>query len=634
VPTIEGVTHPLEPLTADEIRTSVKIVRETGRLDESARFATITLEDPPKAKLSSYRPGDPVERRVSLVIVPAPESTVIEAVVAFPAGEIVSWEVRSDVRPALLFEESMRAIDALKADPDWQKAMRLRGITDFEKVQIDPWPTGNFGTAAEENKRIARCLSYYRESPTDNGYARPIEGVVATVDSARGVVLEVLDYGVVPLPQESGSYYPEDHQPLRTDLRPLEITQPEGVSFTIEGNLVQWQRWSLRVSMDPHDGLVLHTVGHQDGEHIRPILHRASITEMVVPYGDPGPLHGWKNAFDVGEWGLGRMANSLTLGCDCLGEIAYLDATLSSEQGRPYVISNAICIHEEDYGILWKHQDLHVGRTEVRRSRRLVVSSIATVGNYEYGFYWYFYLDGTIQLEVKLTGILSTQAVSPGDPTPFATVVAPGLAAPVHQHLFCARLDMEVDGPVNEVYEVSCEALPLGDDNPYANAFLPVATLLESELQARRNVDAAASRHWKFVNPNVFNRLGQPVAYKLVPGATPILMAHPESSVGKRAGFAQHNLWVTQYEPDEKRGAGDYPNQHPGGDGLPLWTAADRPLTDTEIVAWHTFGVTHVPRPEDWPVMPVEYCGFHLVPVGFFGANPALDVPPSSDHCG
>jgi primary-amine oxidase len=634
VPTIEGVTHPLEPLTADEIRTSVKIVRETGRLDEAARFATITLEDPPKAKLSSYRAGDPVERRVSLVIVPGPESSVIEAVVAFPAAEIVSWEARSDVRPALLFEESMRAIDALKADPDWQMAMRLRGITDFEKVQIDPWPTGNFGSALEENKRIARCLSYYRESPTDNGYARPIEGVVATVDSARGEVLEVLDYGVVPLPKESGSYYPEDHQPLRTDLRPLEITQPEGVSFTIEGNLVQWQRWSLRVSMDPHDGLVLHTVGYQDGEHIRPILHRASITEMVVPYGDPGPLHGWKNAFDVGEWGLGRMANSLTLGCDCLGEIAYLDATLSSEQGSPYVISNAICIHEEDYGILWKHQDLHVGRTEVRRSRRLVVSSIATVGNYEYGFYWYFYLDGTIQLEVKLTGVLSTQAVSVGDPTPFATVVAPGLAAPVHQHLFCARLDMEVDGPVNEVYEVSCEALPLGDDNPYANAFLPVATLLESELQARRNVDAAANRYWKFVNPSVFNRLGQPVAYKLVPGATPILMAHPESSVGKRAGFARHNLWVTEYEPAEKRGAGDYPNQHPGGDGLPLWTAADRPLTDTEIVAWHTFGVTHVPRPEDWPVMPVEYCGFHLVPVGFFGANPALDVPPSSDHCG
>jgi primary-amine oxidase len=511
--------------------------------------------------------------------------------------------------------------------------MLLRGITDFDKVQIDPWPTGNFGRPDEENRRIARCLSYYRENPADNGYARPIEGVIATVDAARGLVLDMLDYGVVPLPAETGSYYPEDHQPLRADLLPLEIVQPEGPSFTIDNNLIEWQRWSLRVSMDPHDGLVLHTIGYEDGGHLRPILHRASITEMVVPYGDPGPMHGWKNAFDVGEWGLGRMANSLTLGCDCLGEIAYLDATLTSEQGHPYVLANAVCIHEEDYGILWKHQDLLAGRTEVRRSRRLVVSSIATVGNYEYGFYWYFYLDGSMQLEIKLTGIMSTQALGPDEQSPYATEVAPGLAAPVHQHLFCARLDIEVDGAINEVHEVSCQALPVGEANPWSNAFVSVATRLESELEARRNIDPASSRHWKFVNPEVRNRLGQPVAYKLVPGATPTLLAHPESSVGRRAGFAQHNLWVTPFAPDERRGAGDYPNQHPGGDGLPMWTAADRSLIDANIVAWHTFGVTHVPRPEDWPVMPVEYCGFQLIPVGFFDANPALDVPPSSSHC-
>jgi primary-amine oxidase len=631
--------HPLEPITAEEIRTAVKTVRSDPRVNDGARFATVTLDEPSKSTLSAYRPGDPIERRVHLVIVPGPESTVIEVVVSMPGAgterdaEIVSWVERSDVRPALLFEESVRAINALKRDPDWQEAMRRRDITDFDKVQIDPWPTGNFGRPEEENRRIARCLSYYRENPADNGYARPIEGVIATVDAARGEVLDMLDYGVVPLPNETGSYYPEDNEPLRSDLLPLDIVQPDGPSFTIDTNLIRWQRWSLRVSMDPHDGLVLHTIGYEDGGQVRPILHRASISEMVVPYGDPGPMHGWKNAFDVGEWGLGRMANSLTLGCDCLGVIAYLDATLASEQGDPYVVPNAVCIHEEDYGILWKHQDLLAGRTEVRRSRRLVISSIATVGNYEYGFYWYFYLDGSMQLEIKLTGIMSTQALAPGEKSPYATPIAPGLAAPVHQHLFCARLDVEVGGAVNEVHEVSCEALPVGDANPWSNAFVSVDTRLESELQARRDIDPAAGRHWKFVNPNVHNRLGDPIAYKLVPGATPTLLAHPESSVGRRAAFARHNLWVTPYAPDERRGAGDYPNQHAGGDGLPLWTAADRSLIDTSIVAWHTFGVTHVPRPEDWPVMPVEYCGFQLVPVGFFDANPALDVPPSSSHC-
>ena len=624
--------HPLDALAADEIRAAVSVVRESGRVDEAVLFSMVTLDEPSRDTVAAHRPGDPVERRVRLIVLPGPEAAVVEVVVSLASGQIIEWTPRPGVRPALLFDDSYRAILALRANPEWQKAMGRRGITDLEKVQIDPWPTGNFGNPLEEGRRVARCLSYYRQEPSDNGYARPVEGVLATVDAARGEVLEVLDIGVVPLPPGRGSYLPEDHEPLRRDLRPLDIVQPDGPSFSLDGNLLTWQHWSLRVSMEPLEGLVLRSIGYDDGG-LRPILHRASICEMVVPYGDPGPMHGWKNAFDVGEWGLGRMANSLALGCDCLGEITYLDAVFSSEHGKPYVVENAVCIHEEDYGILWKHNDMNAGRSEVRRSRRLVVSSIATVGNYEYGFYWYFYLDGTIQLEVKLTGIMSTQALSPGELPEYGALVAPELAAPFHQHLFCARLDLAVDGPVNEAYEVSYETVPTGADNPWGNAFRQRSTRLESELGAQRDVDPASGRHWRFVNPGSVNGLGRPVAYKLVPGPTPTLLAQPDSSIGRRAGFARHNLWVTPYAPEQRRAAGDYPNQHVGGDGLPDWTAADRPLVGTELVAWHTFGVTHGPRPEDWPVMPVEYCGFHLLPVGFFDANPALDLPPSAGHC-
>ena len=624
--------HPLDSLAADEIRAAVSVVRESGRVDEGALFAMVTLDEPDRETVATHRPGDAVERRVRLVVLPGPEAAVVEVVVALATGQITEWTPRKGVRPALLFDDSYRAILALRDNPEWQEAMRRRGITDLERVQIDPWPTGNFGNSLEEGRRIARCLSYYRQQPSDNGYARPVEGVLATVDAARGEVLEVTDFGVVPLPPGRGSYLPEDNQPLRSDLRPLEIVQPDGPSFELDGNLLTWQHWSMRVSMEPLEGLVLRGIAYDDGGP-RPILHRASVSEMVVPYGDPGPMHGWKNAFDVGEWGLGRMANSLTLGCDCLGEITYLDAVFSSEHGTPYVVENAVCIHEEDYGILWKHQDMNAGRTEVRRSRRLVVSSIATVGNYEYGFYWYFYLDGTIQLEVKLTGIMSTQALSPGELPEYGALVAPELAAPFHQHLFCARLDLSIDGPVNEAYEICYEPVPTGDGNPLGNAFRQRSTRLESELEARRDVDAASGRHWRFVNPGSFNGLGRPVAYKLVPGPTPVLLAQPDSSIGRRAGFARHNLWVTPYTPGERRAAGDYPNQHVGGDGLPAWTTADRSLVGTDLVVWHTFGVTHGPRPEDWPVMPVEYCGFHLVPFGFFDANPALDLPPSAEHC-
>ncbi len=628
-----ALAHPLDALAAEEIRAAVGAVRSSGRVSDGVLFASVTLEEPDREVVALHRRGDPVERKVRLIILPGPEASVVEVVVSLATQQIVSWTPRQGVRPALLFDDSYRAILALRADPEWQAAMHRRGITDFERVQIDPWPTGNFGNPLEEDRRVARCLSYYRDEPTDNGYARPVEGVLATVDAARGEVLQVQDFGVVPLPPGKGSYLPEDNEPLRTDLLPLEIVQSAGPSFTLDGNLLTWQRWSMRVAMEPLEGLVLRSIGYEDGGRIRPILHRAAISEMVVPYGDPGPMHGWKNAFDVGEWGLGRMANSLSLGCDCLGEITYLDAVFSSEHGKPYVIENAVCIHEEDYGILWKHNDMNVGRTEVRRSRRLVVSSIATVGNYEYGFYWYFYLDGTIQHEVKLTGIMSTQAVAPGEQPAFGSVVAEGLAAPFHQHLFCARLDVALDGPVNEVHEVGAEPVPTGPDNPWGNAFRQTSVRLDSERQAQREVDPASGRHWRFVNPASTNGLGRPVAYKLVPGATPTLLAQPDSSIGQRAGFARHNLWVTPFASDERRAAGDYPNQHAGGDGLPRWTKADRSLVGAELVAWHTFGVTHLPRPEDWPVMPVEYCGFHLVPVGFFDQNPALDLPPSVHPC-
>lgn len=621
------MTHPLEPLTAEEITSAVAAARATGRLTDEARFSTITVDEPPKESI------DGAERRARLIIVPGPECSLVEAVVGIASGEVVSWTEHDGMRPALGFEESFNAIVALHEHEGFKAALDARGVTDLDKLQIDPWPTGSFGIAIEEGRRIVRCLFYYRDQPGDNGYARPIEGLLAVVDMARGEVLEVIDHGAVPIPAEAGSYYPEDNGPLRDDLKPLEIAQPDGVSFTVDGSLLQWQRWSMRVSLDALEGIVLHQVGYEDGGRSRSILHRASVCEMVVPYGDPSPSHRWKNAFDVGEWGLGRMANSLTLGCDCLGEIHYLDAVLADEQGNPNVTTNAICIHEEDFGILWKHVDLHSGRTEVRRSRRLVVSSIATVGNYEYGFYWYFYQDGSMELEVKLTGIMSTKAVADGDRDPYAPAIAPGLAAPVHQHLFCARLDFDVDGPINEVHETNVEPAPAGDANPWRNAFLPRTTRLERELDAQRDVDPASSRTWKVVNPNVRNRLDEPVGYKLTPGAPPTLLAQEGSSIRERARFATHNLWVTPYAADERRAAGDFPNQHPGGDGLPRWTAQNRSLVDTDIVVWHTFGVTHVPRPEDWPVMPVERCGFLLSPVGFFDQSPALDVAPSPSHC-
>ena len=376
---------------------------------------------------------------------------------------------------------------------------------------------------------------------------------------------------------------------------------------------------------------MLHTVGYEDGGRVRPVAHRLSFAEMIVPYRDPTPEHYRRTAFDIGEWGLGFMTTSLALGCDCLGEIAYLDAVLHDTRGEPYTIRNAICIHEEDDAILWKHIDPVAG-AEVRRSRRLVVSFHATVANYEYLVYWRFYQDGNIECEVRATGIMVTTHFAPGEQPPYGALVDERTYAPFHQHFLVARLDLDVDGEANTVVATESEAPPVGPDNPYGLALVQRDTPLRTEADGRQDYDWGTQRAWKVVNPHVRNALGTPVAYKLVPGAAFPAMLDPESPVLRRAEVIAHTLWVTPYAGDERWPCGEFVVQSAGDLGLPAWTAQNRPIEDADVVLWYVFGVHHVTRPEEWPVMAVDTVSFWLKPAGFFDRNPALDVPPPAAH--
>ena len=618
--------HPLDPLTASEVERAWEIVRAQQAPGPRTRVVFIMLHEPAKKVVLGHRAGDPVERSAFVVLVDSAAGRTYEAVVSLTEGRVLSWDHVPGAQPALVLDEFVECEAAVRADPRWQEAMRKRGVTDFALTMVDAWSAGNFGFPEDEGRRLVRALTWVRRGPDDNGYARPVANVVTVVDLNEMRVLAVEDGGVVALPHEDANYSPAAAGE-RSGLKPVEIRQPEGPSFELRGHELSWQKWRLRIGFTPREGLVIHTVTYEDQGRARPVLYRASVADMVVPYGDPRPTYFHRNAFDVGEYGIGMLANALENGCDCLGEIRYLDAVVNDSRGRAVTLPNAVCIHEEDAGILWKHVDWRLGSTEVRRSRRLVVSSISTVGNYEYGFYWHFYQDGAIQLEVKMTGIISNGAEPPGSKPIWGELVAPQVYGPIHQHFFNVRMDMMVDGPDNSVYEVNTVADPPGPANPHRNAFHTEATLLRSEGQAQRIIDPLAGRFWKIVNPSVRNRLGEPVAYKLMPGENVLPFASPEASVSKRAAFMTKHLWVTRHDPRERYAAGEYPNQHAGGAGLPSYVADDAPLENTDVVVWYTFGAHHVVRPEDWPVMPVTPIGFMLKPVGFFDRNPALDVP-------
>ncbi|MFU8946438.1 primary-amine oxidase [Mycetocola zhadangensis] len=633
--------HPLANLTAAEFVTIRDIVTSSDDFTETTRFAYVGLDEPHKREVLAWQAGEGAlpERRARVMLLDMATGRSTDNIVSLDAGAVLSTSVLdgSAGQLPILVEEFDAVADIVAEDPRWVEALTRRGTT-IDDVKVVPLSAGYYDFPEEEGRRILRVLAFRQDYPGDHVWAHPVDGLSAYVDTASRSITRLIDSDNLPIPAESGNFDDPAVQgaPLTT-LKPIVITQPEGPSFTVDGDVVSWANWKFQVGFDVREGLVLRQLSFTDAGEERPVIYRASIDEMLVPYGDPSPVRFWQNYFDTGEYLFGRFTNSLALGCDCVGEIKYFDATMADETGNPFTIKNGICMHEEDFGTLWKHSDIYTDSNEVRRSRRLVISFFTTVGNYDYGFYWYLYLDGTIECEAKLTGILFTSAYpgldENGADYPYASEVAPGLGGPYHQHLFSARLDMMVDGLSNAVDEVEVGRVPVGPGNEHGNAFTKKTTRIATEGVSGRTADASVARSWNVVNTEKTNRMGRPTGYTLYPQDAPTLLADASSSIAKRAEFATKHLFVTKYHPSEKYAAGDFVHQNPGGDGITKYIADDASVDGEDIVLWHTFGPTHFPRPEDWPVMPVDYAKFTLKPYGFFGKNPALNVPAAVAHC-
>ena len=623
------MNHPLDQITADEINTAVELCRSSESVMDDAFFVNISLVEPDKEFVRNFKEGDDCPRNLKIRGIDSQPDGGFVAILDVVAKKIAKVDrVPNEAQVSYSMAEIFAAQELTKADERYQEALKKRDITDLDLVQIDPWPAGGIvHESIEPGHRALKTISFLREDETDNAYAKPITGVISHIDLTLQKVTHVEDHGVVPMPKAHARYDADSQAELRNQPKKIDITQPDGPGFEVKGNLISWEGWQVRVTVNPDEGPVLHQLS-LDG---RSIIHRVALSDMVVPYGTADPMHSWKAVHDGTEYGFGTLVTSLTLGCDCLGEIHYMDANMLMFDGSVNTIESAICIHEEDYGIQWKHMDMNMlGANEVRRSRRLVISSIATIGNYDYGLFWYLYLDGTVQCEVKLTGIVGISAYDEKVHRKDQDFrISDELVAPIHQHLFCVRMDWDLESGDNQLYETNVEALPVSEDNPHGMQISAVAKHLKTESEAKRNVSNASSRTWKIINANKTNSFGLPSGYKLLPGNTPALIAHPDSPPGKRASFAKHNLWATPFDKEEQAAAGEYSVMHSGQGGLDELTASNRDISECDLVTWHTFGVTHTPRPEDWPIMPVEYCGFHLIPVGFFEKNPTINLPPS-----
>ncbi|CAL8577847.1 hypothetical protein XPA_003660 [Xanthoria parietina] len=642
-------SHPLSPLTTAEITNAVQLVQNLYPPNTSLQYKAVTLQEPNKADLVPYLQAEhhggrkpTIERRAFVAYYIRNTDKFHEAIVNLDRQRMES-NVRlgqgihgpGDAEEILLVEKIALEDESVQAE-----IAKLK-LPEGTAVISDPWIYGSDGVNDEE--RMYQCFLYMRDpsNPSNldsNHYAFPLT-ISPVVDIVKSKVIRIdllptgSDHSVkepqplqVPPPNE----YSAEHQDLRTDLKPLNVIQPEGASFKVTeagetGRVIEWQKWFFRVGFNQREGMVLYDVRYDD----RSVFYRMALSDMVIPYADPRhPFHK-KAAFDLGDAGAGVMANNLKLGCDCLGSIHYLSAVLSTDKGEPWPMENVVCIHEQDAGIGWKHTNYRTGTASVVRSRELVVQSIITVANYEYIMAFIFNQAGEVKYEVRATGIVSTQ---PTDvEVPWGTIVHPGVLAAHHQHIFSLRIDPAIDGHNNRLVYEEAHPMPRSDFNPHGVGYTVLQTLVEKSTGLDLNPDH--NRTFKIQNPSVKNPInGHPVSYKIVAPAFQKLLADTDSFHHKRAEFADRNLYVTRYRDGELYAGGKYTNQSRGGDGVRAWADRRDPVTDTDLVLFVQFGLQHVVRAEDFPVMPCEIISVAFKPVDFFERNPALDVPPSTQE--
>ncbi len=636
----QPAAHPLDPLSGDEMRAAVKALRARPGFSPESRFAVMALNDPPKREVLDFRSGSSFIRQVFAVVYDRAQNKTFEALVNVrdPKNpKVDSWREIPGVQPLVLEEEDALIDEIVRGDERWIAAVKKRGLNP-DDVQIDYWAVGTV-PPQYRGRRLLRALTFY-QGDAANFYGQPIEGLDVLVDLNAGEVLELTEMkDPPPLPPRGQDFDEESIRrslgKLREPPKPLTITQPQGPSFELRGNggnEVRWQKWRFRYLMHPREGLVLYLVSYEDAAgKPQPVLYRASFSEMAVPYGDPAGNWNWRCAFDVGEYGVGKGAGSIVANLDAPENAVLLDAVFANDFGRPVIYQDAVGIYERDGGLLWKHREMGGDQwnNESRRGRELVIFTIATVGNYDYSINWIFRQDGVIEVESGLTGIMLTKGVSEETHTHDANghLVARRVVAVHHQHILNFRLDFDVYGTANSVAEMNTRSMPPGPENPAGNGIVMEEKVLPREKDAQRDLSLADARAWRVFNPTQKSSLGHERGYILVPGPNSVPYVREDSLARKRAGFMNHHLWVTRHRQGELYAGGDYPNQSEGGDGLPRYAEGNEPIENADVVLWYTMNVTHIPRPEEWPVMPTTHLGFKLIPAGFFEGNPALDVP-------
>jgi primary-amine oxidase len=612
--------HPLDPLSADEIRVATRVMKADPRL-AGAAFTLITVAEPEKSAVLAWKPGRPMARRARVMGMTG--AGAVEVEVDLAARRLVSVTRRDGLQGALTLTEYMEGGKIALAHPEFQAGLRKRGVTDPAKLLCAPFAAGWFDLPEYEGRRLIKVLCFDLRRSTNNVFGWPIERLYALVDLRKREVLRVVDGGVVPINDGDHNFSGAATRPGRADTSRVRVT----------GHEVRWGDWRFHARVDGRVGTVISLARWNDAGRTRSVLYQGYLSEMFVPYMDAE--YGWysRTYFDTGEYGAGILATSLKPGIDCPATATFLPAVLSDDKGEPFTIENALCIFERRLGEpIWRHAEAMNGTYAGRPGDELVVRMAPTIGNYDYLYDWVFNRAAEIELRVGASGIVALKGVSTRhmsdstavEDTRTGRLVAPGLVAVNHDHYFNFRLDLDVDGPANSFSRELLERVTLPAASPRRSVYVVRPGIPATEQAALAEAGHAPAK-LRVVNERETSALGNPVSYELVHANHGRLLLDPEDPPARRARFLERDVWVTPYEPGERYAAGDYVFGSRAAGGLPAWTERDRPIRDRDIVVWVNLGMHHVPRAEDMPVMPMVWHSFRLRPNDFFARNPAVD---------
>jgi primary-amine oxidase len=625
-------THPMDALTPSEISAAAGILRAAGKLDGNARIVSLTMEEAAKTEIKSWTSGKPFARRAFAVLLT--DGQIGEATIDLDKQTLSAWNVIPNRQAAVTIEEFLSADAIAKADERWQAAMAKRGITNPANVLCFPLTTGPSLDPALAGRRLLNVPCVDKSGTANNLWGKPIENVMAVVDVTAGKVLSVIDLGVVPPPPETPSHAWADSGRARATPKPVEITAPQGSNVSVNGGEVRWDNWSFHVRIDPRLGTILSLIRYNDHGATRDVAYQISASEMFVPYMDATPTWSFRSYMDIGEYGFGGLASQLRPGQDCPATATFLDLTIADTKGEPVALKGVVCVFERPTGDpLWRHDELINSTYEMRANNDLVVRMAPVVGNYDYLIDYVFDRAGNIDVRLGAYGIDATKGVASStltDPTATAdtahgTLVAKRLLAVNHDHYMAFRIDMDVDGTENRLVEDRIVPRRISHNGPRRSLWQVETRSVGEEGPITTPLSAAQFRVESATRKNA---QGYPTSYQLLPGHSDVSILAPDDPIQVRAGFSAYTLWSSAYAPDERFAAGAYPNGNPEPDGLPKWTSGRRSINGRDLVLWYTVGFRHVPRAEDWPVMPGLWHGFRLRPFNFFDRNPGLDVPP------